>query len=132
MPSRRLIRICVAAAVGQAVLAVAIYGRAQQAPVQTYTVSMNQEPMRPQEDMEAICRRGESDLEKKEYSCGCEITCATTENGERYQIETPGCSTHCHALARRDPDTGAVIREGGCKCHPDTMANACEEAPEVK
>lgn len=132
--------MCVSVAIGQMILAVGD-GRAQQAPVRTYTVSMNQEPtrpgsemqdpLRPQEDMEAICRRGPAELEKKEHSCDCEITCATTENGERYQIESPTCSTHCHALARKDSD-GKVIREGGCKCHPDTMANACEEAPEVK
>ena len=128
MPSSRFVRWCVALTIGQAILVVGD-GRAQQAPVSTYTVSMNQEPMRPQEDMEAICRRGPSDLEHKEHECGCEITCATGPNGERYQIETPGCSTHCHALTRKDPETGAVIRVGGCKCHPDTIENVCEADP---
>ena len=87
---------------------------------------MTAQDLRPQEDYEAICRKGPSDLEHKEYSCDCPITCAESPNGEKYQIESPGCSTHCHALTRRDPDTGAITRAGGCLCHPDERENPCE------
>ncbi len=125
MPSRRFVRIVVALIVAQSVLAVG-HGDAQQRVTLT-TVSMNQEPMRPQEDMEAICRKGEADLAHKEHSCSCEITCTSPdENGHATQMETPGCSTHCHALARYNDD-GTMRYAGGCKCHPDLKKNPCDK-----